>query len=340
MANGPSFWVLGAGAWGTALAIVLARNNISVTLWDHDQDSIRSMQANGENSRYLPGIPFPESLSASEKIPDSLPPDTYLLIAVPSHAFRAVLKQWQTAGLLDFIGGVCWATKGLDSQHNGLLHYSVMEFCPPGCPIALISGPSFAREVASGLPTALTIASENLEFAYTVVELFHQPTFRPYASNDIVGVEVGGAVKNVLAVAAGIVDGMKLGANARAGLVTRGLVEMSRLGVALGAHSETFKGLSGLGDLVLTCTDDQSRNRQLGLLMGQGKTREQACDQIGTTVEGVRTAAEVFALATQHGVEMPICEQVFEVLCNGRLPAEAVRQLLDRPLKAENDLSS
>lgn len=242
-----SFWIVGAGAWGTALGIVLARNQNAVSLWDHDPALLEKMQARGENPRYLPGIAFPPSLTVETRFPEWVPAHSILLVAVPSHAFRTVLQEWHTARLLDGLAGICWATKGLESRHGGLLHRSVDEFCPLGCPMALISGPSFAREVASGLPTALTIASATLTFARELSAAFNQTTFRPYISDDIVGVEVGGAVKNVLAIAAGIADGMGLGANARAGLITRGLVEMTRFGLVLGGQAETFRGLSGLG---------------------------------------------------------------------------------------------
>jgi glycerol-3-phosphate dehydrogenase (NAD(P)+) len=334
----PSFWVLGAGAWGTALGIVLARNRVEVTLWDHDEALMRVMRDQNENGRYLSGIPFPPSLKLASSFPKSLPDNAILLIAVPSHAFREVLQRCDENALFDHVAGVSWATKGLESQHGGLLHCSVDELTPQGTPTALISGPSFAFEVASGLPTALTIASETPTFLDQLLTAFHQPMFRPYGSDDIIGVEVGGAVKNVLAIAAGIADGMKLGANARAGLITRGLVEMTRLGIAMGAQAATFRGLSGLGDLMLTATDDQSRNRQLGLQLGQNKTKEEAFSIVGATVEGVRTADEVYQLAQAHHVDMPICEQVYAVLYQGVPPAEAMQRLLNRPLKSEDEI--
>lgn len=324
--------VLGAGSWGTALALVLAGNGVPVRLWGHDPAHVEALRRDGRNARYLPDAAFPDNLRPTDSLAGALNGVRDLLICVPSHAFAALVEE--LAPELDAEARIAWATKGLEARSGGLLH-QVVQSRLPGRATAVLSGPSFAREVAAGLPTAVTIASGDRAFAADLAAAFHGGAFRPYTSTDIVGVELGGAVKNVLAVATGIADGMGLGANTRAGLITRGLAEVVRLGQALGADSRTFMGLSGVGDLILTCTDDQSRNRRLGLALGGGQELSAAVTAIGQTVESIRTAAEVHALAAEHNVEMPICEQVHAVVNQGRPAAAALESLMARAPKDE-----
>ena len=330
--NCRSIAVLGAGSWGTALALVLARNGHDVRLWAHTGAHADALSRDRENRRYLPGFPFPESLGATADLEAALRGVRDVLIVTPSHVFGELLSK--LAPLLSARGRLIWGTKGLDAASGGLLH-SLVENRLPGHPMAVISGPSFAAEVARGLPTAVTIASADSQFAADMARCFHNDVFRPYTTDDLIGVELGGAVKNVLAVATGIADGLGLGANTRAGLITRGLAEIVRLGNALGARPETFMGLSGMGDLILTCTDDQSRNRRFGLALGRGASIEQALAEIGQTVEGVRTAREVHSLAQALNVEMPLCAQVYAVLAQSKSPGDAVRELMTRTLKDE-----
>ncbi len=324
--------VLGAGSWGTALALVLARNGVPVRLWGHDAGHMATLEQARCNQRHLPDGAFPDNLEPTSELARALDGVRDVLIVVPSHGFVDLIAE-----LVPLAGAdtrVAWATKGLEANSGGLLH-QVVEQHLPGRPTAVVSGPSFAREVAAGLPTAVTIASGDKTFATELAAAFHGSNFRPYTSDDIVGVELGGAVKNVLAVATGIGDGMGLGANTRAGLITRGLAEVVRLGEAMGADSRTFMGLSGVGDLILTCTDDQSRNRRLGLALGRGQSLTEAVASIGQTVESVRTAAEVHALAAAQGVEMPICEQVHAVVNHGRPAQQALETLMARSRKSE-----
>ena len=255
------------------------------------------------------------------------------MIVVPSHAFRSVLTAVKP--LLREDARILWATKGLESGSGKLLHEVTGEVLGEAIPMAVVSGPTFAREVAEGLPTAVTVASSDAQFAEDIAERLHSKAFRAYTNEDVAGVEVGGAVKNVLAIAAGIADGLGYGANARTALITRGLAEIMRLGEVLGGHRETFMGLAGLGDLVLTCTDNQSRNRRLGLALGKGESMEEALAHIDQVVEGVQTAREVHDLALSQGVDMPITEQVFNVLYEGTTPKQAVQALLGRDQKAE-----
>ncbi len=325
--------VLGAGSWGTALAIQLSREGRPAILWDHDPAQVERLARERVNARYLPGIPLPESLQLSADLGTAVPRVRDILVVVPSHAFRSVL-QALVPHLTD-AHRLQWATKGLETGTGKLLHQVVEEVLGAERTVAVVSGPTFAREVAEGLPTAITVASPDEAYARTVAQRLHSEAFRAYTSHDVIGVEVGGAVKNVLAIAAGIADGLGFGANARTALITRGLAEMMRLGLALGGQRETFMGLAGLGDLVLTCTDDQSRNRRLGLALGQGRSLQQALDSIDQVVEGVQTAREVHALAQRIGVEMPIAEQVYQVLYAGHTPHEAVHALLQREQKAE-----
>ena len=324
--------VLGAGSWGTTLALVLARNGHRVRLWGHDPGHVQALVAARENRRHLPGAAFPDTLLPTAELAVAMEGVGDCVVVVPSHAFEAQVAA--LAPLLPANGRVLWATKGLDAASGGLLH-GLVERHLPGRAMAVLSGPSFAGEVAEGLPTAVTIASRDRHFATDMAEAFHGGGFRPYTSNDLVGVELGGAVKNVLAVATGIADGLGLGANTRAGLITRGLAELLRLGVALGADRQTFMGLSGVGDMILSCTDDQSRNRRFGLALGGGSSIDRALAEIGQTVEGLRTASEVHTLAGRLRVEMPICEQVYQVVVNQRPPQTALRALMARTRKSE-----
>jgi len=323
--------VLGTGAWGTALAILLARNGLDVCLWGRNAARIEAYRSAGRNLDHLPETPFPPGLDLSADLEAALTGREVCLVVVPSHAFRPLLER------LAHLGGVrriAWGTKGLEPDSRRPLHEVVTEVLGP-LPAAVVSGPSFATEVARGLPTAVTVASRDARFARELADALHNETFRAYTSDDVVGVEIGGAVKNVLAIAAGISDGLGFGANARAALITRGLAEISRLGLALGGQMQTFMGLAGMGDVVLTCTDDQSRNRRLGLLLGQGLDLAAARARLGALTEGVAAAREALALARERGVEMPITEQVHRVLHEGADPREAVHRLLTRAIKPE-----
>jgi glycerol-3-phosphate dehydrogenase (NAD(P)+) len=325
--------VLGAGSWGTALAILLARHGTPTLLWARDASQAAVMNAERCNTRYLPDITFPATLRATADLEEALAAADDLLLAVPSHSFRTTLQA--IAPYITPTTRLAWATKGLEQGSRKLLHQVAGEELGADTAPAVISGPTFAREVAIGLPTAVTVAARDPGVARFFANCLHDTTFRAYTSDDVVGVELGGAIKNVLAIAAGIADGMGMGANTRAALITRGLAEMMRLGVALGGHQETFMGLAGLGDLVLTCTDDQSRNRRLGLALGRGTALAQAQQDIRQVVEGVQTAAEVWAMADEMGVDMPITEQVWRVLHQGQPVQVAVQALLAREQKEE-----
>jgi glycerol-3-phosphate dehydrogenase (NAD(P)+) len=326
--------VLGAGSWGTALAVQLARANGRTVLWGRDQVVLHEMSRGGVNRRYLPTATMPPALAVEPDLARAVRNHHDLLICVPSHAFRELI-----AGIAAHLRPGCrvaWATKGFE-QHTGKLpHEIAAELLGREVPLAVLSGPTFAREVAEGLPTAMTVAANDPLFAADLATRISDQRFRAYTSTDMIGVEVGGAVKNVLAIAAGISDGLRFGANARIALINRGLAEMTRLGVALGARAETFMGLSGMGDLVLTCTDDQSRNRRVGLLIAAGRTPAQAAAEIGFVCEGIYGALAVWEVAQREGVDMPICEQVHRILYQGVAPPEAVMALMSRALKPES----
>ncbi len=326
--------VVGAGSWGTALAIQFARTGRMTRLWGRDQKDLADMRANRENSHYLPGAAFPPTLSAADDLAACIGEDNAdILIAVPSHAFREMLEQVlpMTTATTRF----CWATKGFELETGSLPHEVATQVLGTERPLAVLSGPTFAKEVGAGLPTAMTIASSNKRFVDDLAQSISDETFRAYTSGDVIGVEVGGAVKNVLAIGAGLSDGLGFGANTRIALINRGLAEMTRLGVALGAEAETFMGLAGMGDLVLTCTDDLSRNRRMGLALAAGKTRAQAEEEIQQVVEGVLAARAVREKAQAVGIDMPIVEQIYRVLYEGAEPHEAVRLLMSRKLTAE-----
>lgn len=330
----PPVAVLGAGSWGTALALLIARNGFQVRLWDYLPEHVAALKRDRVNSRYLPDFLLPDNLDPVADLARAIDGANDILLVVPSHAFRAQLEA--LFPLLHPHQRLFWATKGL--VNGRLLHEVAREIAGQDRLLAAVSGPSFATEVAAQLPTAVTVASPSEEYAQTVAAYLHNPRFRAYTSRDMVGVGLGGSVKNVLAIAAGIADGLGFGANGRSALITRGLAEMMRLGEALGADRETFTGLAGVGDLVLTCTDNQSRNRRMGLALAQGMGQQRAAEEIGQVVEGVRTAKEVWVMARANSVDMPITEQTYRVLYEDRSPHDAVRALLIRDQKPEFDL--
>lgn len=330
-----AFCVLGAGSWGTALAMQLARAGHTTYLWSHNPDHVKQMQNDGSNEKFLPGIAFTEKLVPIDDLQACVQKTDNILIVVPSHAFRETIKNIRP--LLTEHHRLAWGTKGLEKGSRKLLHQIVREELNADIPIAAVSGPTFAGEVARDMPGAITIASKDQAFAKQLAIALHSKNFLTYTSDDVIGVEIGGAAKNVMAIAAGIADGMGFGTNTRAALITRGLNEIMHLGVALGGQRETFMGLSGLGDLVLTCSDDQSRNRRFGLALGKGEDLEQARHRIAQVIEGVGTSETIYALAQDNNVDMPITEQVYKVLHEGMSPKEAVKVLMDRAPKPEMD---
>lgn len=326
--------VLGAGSWGTALAMQLARVDRSTVLWARDAGLLEQISSERENARYLPGIKIPDNLQTESDLQTAVSGCRDVLLVCPSHAFGDLLrtiKPW-----LPENAGVSWACKGFEPGTGRLLHVTAREILGPDRPLAVITGPSFAREVALDMPTAVAVAASTEQFGRHIASLLHGGSLRAYYSDDMIGAELGGASKNVMAVATGICDGMALGSNARAGLITRGLSEMMRLGAAMGAKPETLMGLAGLGDLVLTCTGELSRNRRLGLALGQGLGVQEAIKQIGQVVEGYKAAAEVHRLSEKFQLDLPICEQVYGILYQDWSPQKGVKVLLSRELKKEN----
>ncbi|HEY8539739.1 MAG TPA: NAD(P)H-dependent glycerol-3-phosphate dehydrogenase [Steroidobacteraceae bacterium] len=326
--------ILGAGSWGTALAIQFARTGRPTLLWGRDAAQLQELARDRCNKRYLPDAAFPTPLQIAPDLAAALRSARDVIVAVPSHALRSLLEQivrHRTPQLR-----LAWATKGFELTTGLLPHQVAEQVLGRDVPCAVISGPTFAREVGAGLPTAMTIAASDETFARDLAHSISGDNFRAYTSTDMIGVEIGGAVKNVIAIGAGISDGLGFGANTRIALITRGLVEMTRLGVALGARRETFMGLAGLGDLVLTCTDDQSRNRRCGLAIAAGESVAHAQERIGQVVEGVLAAKAVREVAARVNVEMPICEQVYRVVYEGVPPQAAVKELMRRALKPEN----
>jgi glycerol-3-phosphate dehydrogenase (NAD(P)+) len=334
--------IIGAGAWGTALAVSAAGAGRQLTLWARNTALLQTLQAERTNARYLPGIALPASLQlvgGTMPLVDAVRGQDLVIVATPVSGVRGVLEQLQ-----DLSVPVAWLSKGFEapqavtgpnSEPFGLLAHEIRAQAAINLRAGVLSGPSFALEVARGQPTALVAASEHAAVRDALVAAFHGPTVRVYASDDVVGVEVGGAVKNVLAIATGLCDGLALGLNARAALITRGLAEMMRLGVALGARAETFTGLSGLGDLVLTATGDLSRNRRVGLLLASGQTLAQAVASLGHVAEGVYCARTVAQRAAHLGVSMPITEAVVALLDGALSPAEAVAALMGRDATTE-----
>jgi len=331
--NPLSVAVLGAGSWGTALAALIARHGHRTVLWGRDAAQIAALDATHENARYLPGVPLPDSLRATADLASSLQGADLVLVVVPSHAFAETLRA--LAPHRPAHAGVAWATKGFEPGSGRFLHEVAGEVLGADVPLAVVTGPSFAKEVAQGLPTALTVHGDASDFTQQVADVLHGPAFRAYTGDDMLGAELGGAMKNVLAVATGVADGMQLGLNARAGMITRGLNEMLRLNAAIGGKAETLMGLAGLGDLVLTCTGDLSRNRRLGLALGRGQAIDEAVREIGQVVESIQTADEVMRQGERHGVELPISSAVRAVLHGELTPAEALQTLMARDQKPE-----
>jgi glycerol-3-phosphate dehydrogenase (NAD(P)+) len=333
MADSLRIAVLGAGSWGTALATLMARNGHQVVLWGRDEKVAAAIDAQHENPRYLPGIELPESLRATTDLATAMQGAELVLVVVPSHAFTETLKL--VAPLRPAGAGVAWATKGFEPGSGRFLHEVAEEILGADVPLAVVTGPSFAKEVALGLPTAVTVHGHDAGFAQLMAELLHGPAFRAYTGDDMVGAELGGAMKNVLAVATGVADGMQLGLNARAGLITRGLNEMLRLAAAIGGKPETLMGLAGLGDLVLTATGDLSRNRRLGLALGRGQPIQEAIREIGQVVESMQAADEVMRQAERHDIDLPISSAVRAVLHGEITPTLGLQQLLAREQKPE-----
>jgi len=331
--NPKTIAVLGAGSWGTALALQLARCGHQVLLWGRGEARCAQMVRENENSRYLPGAAFPETLTVEPSLAAAVEAADRILLVTPSHGFPDMLTQIKP--LLTGQQDLAWASKGFEPGSGRLLHQVLAEVLGDDAPMAVVTGPSFAREVADNLPTAVTVASPDLSHAQRWVDVLHGGSFRAYVTDDIIGAELGGAVKNVLAVGTGIIDGMQLGTNARAAMMTRGLAEMMRLSEAMGARRETLMGLSGIGDLILTCTGDLSRNRRFGLAIGRGTSQADALADIDQVVEGVRTAEELMRLSRRYDIELPISEQISKILDGSITPTEGVRNLMSRDPKAE-----
>jgi glycerol-3-phosphate dehydrogenase (NAD(P)+) len=326
--------ILGAGSWGTALALLAAKNGCQTLLWGHNPEHIAALALDRQNKRYLPDHPFPAELAVTADLAEVAAFCDLILVCVPSHAFKNTLinlKPYLSSEIK-----VAWASKGFNPDDGSLLHEAISGIFSKQTPAAILSGPTFAHEVAANLPTAVTIASSHPDFAKQLSNIMHGGLFRTYTSSDVIGVEVGGAVKNVLAIASGIADGLGFGANTRAALITRGLNEIIRLGIKLGGKQETFMGLAGLGDLILTCTDNQSRNRRFGLALGAGEDRNAAIQEIGQEIEGISAAKQTFLLAKKYAIEMPITEQTYKVLYEDLAPRTAVQNLLAREQKAES----
>lgn len=326
--------VLGAGSYGTALAFCLARNGVDTFLWGRNAAHLQSLRETRQNERYLPGATFPDKLHICAEFADAVLRSRDILVVVPSHAFRETLEH--LAPLLNDNHRIIWATKGLEPGTGRLLRDVAVEVLGSERALAVLSGPTFAKEMVAGLPTAISLSATDSELARSFGEKLHcAKSFRVYQNNDLIGVQLGGAVKNVIAIGAGLADGLGFGANARTALITRGLAELTRLGIKLGAQPETFMGMAGLGDLVLTCTDNQSRNRRFGIALGQGQSVDDAMASIGQVVEGYRNTEEVHILAAREGVEMPISEQIYAVLYQGKTAKEAALALLGRDPKSE-----
>lgn len=330
-AGHPKFAVLGAGSWGTALAMQLSRNEVTV-LWGRNKAGMEAMQQSRSNEQYLPGIEFPEKLVIETDLSHAIEQCDAVLVVCPSHAFGDILQQ-----IKPLIGHrpLAWASKGFEPGTGRFLHEVAEEIMGTSLPMALVTGPSFAKDVAMNKPTLVAVASNHEDFAMQVSKALHTDNFRAYISTDVIGAELGGAVKNVLALATGIADGMQLGDNTRAALMTRGMAEMMRLGDALGCRPETLMGLSGLGDLVLTSTGDLSRNRRMGLALGRGESIEEAQQTIGQVVEGIGTTDEVMRLSQKHQIEMPITEHVWKVVHGEMTTTQALSALMDRDIRPE-----
>ena len=333
MSTRPTLAVLGAGSWGTALAALAARNGVPTRLWGRDAQALAAMAQTHRNQRYLPDLELPPELRYEADLAAALKGAEVVLVVVPSHAFASILDE--IAPLLEDGAAIAWASKGFEPGTGRFLHELVAEKLP-GRAAAVVTGPSFAKEVAAGLPSAVTVHSDDEAFAQTLAGMLHAPNFRAYTGSDVLGAELGGAMKNVLAVATGVADGMRMGLNARAGLITRGIAEMMRLGAALGARIETLMGLAGLGDLTLSCTSTQSRNYRFGVLLGAGESRDSILASGLGLAEGVATAPAALHLAEQLGIDAPLLGAVKQLLAGRAGIAEIVGGLMARPLKRED----
>ncbi len=330
--------VIGAGSWGTAIALLLSRKGTETRLWGHDSSHVDALIVERENKKYLPGHPFPDTLIPVKVLQQAVKNCPVVCMVVPSHGYRSVFSS-----LIPFLENNCTiisAVKGIENETLMTMTQVMDELLgdlkeKKNIHTAVLSGPSFAKEVAMDMPTAVTIGCEAIENALTLQQTFKSPRFRVYASTDLMGLEISAALKNIVAIAAGICDGLGFGLNSRAALITRGLAEISRLGVKMGADPHTFSGLSGMGDLVLTCTGDLSRNRSVGLKLGQGLKLDQILQEMDMVAEGVKTTLSVHDLAKRKGVEMPILEQVYQILYHDKDCLEAVMELLTRDQKIE-----
>ena len=338
MTGRPAIAVLGAGAWGTALAIHLAGNGHPVTLWGHRRQHLRQLAETRVNQTRLPGVALPDGVRPEADLASAVRHCDELILATPSHAMSDMLTR--LAALPTPPARMMWTCKGFERGSGRLLHQLARQILPDLRACACLSGPTFAAEVARGLPTAMTAGADDAPFAAQIAHWFAGPTFRVYTSTDLIGVQLGGAVKNILAIAAGIADGLGFGANSRSALITRGLVEIIRLGDALGARVDTLMGLSGLGDLVLTCTDNQSRNRRYGLAIGRGADPQAAAHEVGQTIEGVSAARAVRRLMRRHDIDMPISQLVARIVFDALPPGEAVSALFQRDIKPEDAIAS
>jgi len=327
--------ILGGGSWGTALAVHLARIGHQVRIWAREPEVVDDMRSSRENRRFLPGVALPAAVLACDRYDEALGGVDLVLVVVPSHGIRGVVGP--AAPFIRTGATVVSATKGLEVETLLRPSEVIAQELGPRRPVVALSGPSFAREVAAGLPTAVCVASTNLAAAEEVQSEFRGPYFRLYTSTDVIGVEIGAALKNVIAIAAGVVDGLGLGHNALAALITRGLAEISRLATALGGRRETLAGLTGLGDLVLTCTGALSRNRQVGIELGRGRPIGEVLGGMQMVAEGVLTTGAALALGARHGVELPIAAQMAELLAGRKAPAAAVEELMLRPQRVESD---
>ncbi|WP_123290933.1 NAD(P)H-dependent glycerol-3-phosphate dehydrogenase [Desulfosoma caldarium] len=327
--------VIGAGSWGTTLAHLLAEKGFSVSLWVYEKDLAETIQKTKENTLYLPGFSLSERIMPSGNIEEVIRHRSLLVMVVPSHVYRSVALQMVPH--LQENAVIVSATKGIENETLLTMSGIWKEILPEslGIRVVTLAGPSFAREVMQKTPTAVTVAAEDRETARKVQHVFHTPYFRVYTSPDKVGVELAGALKNVIAIAAGVCDGLGYGLNTRAALITRGLAEITRLGVRMGAHPLTFAGLSGIGDLLLTCTGDLSRNRTVGFRLGRGETLQEILADMRMVAEGIRTCTSVYELAKKLHVDMPICEQMYQILHENKNPRQAVWDLMERDLKSE-----
>ncbi len=330
-----SIAIIGAGSWGTALSATLAGMGHSIRLWAYEQSVVESIRRTRENELFLPGIVLPDSIAVTNSLPDALRGAKFVVTVMPSHVCRSIYGQMLPNLKADMI--FVSATKGLETDHLRRMSEVILGVTEPHFTtrLTILSGPSFAQEVARGDPTAVVIASADQSAAQTVQEEFSSKSLRLYTSNDLIGVELGGAVKNVIAIAAGVIEGLGLGHNPKAALITRGLAEITRLACACGARSETLAGLAGMGDLVLTCTGELSRNRRVGIELGKGRSLTDIISSMRMVAEGVKTTGATVALARVHGVEMPITQQVFRILEGQISPGEAIRELMERSLKTE-----